>query len=917
MENKKYIIALILFIFAGLFAGAQNKFQITNLKIEHSVKEDGNIDARITFTYKQTEGYIDKVTPRLAVDGNAIISSYQGGFNGGALRLESNGVLNLRTGMEEMPKDLSTNTLISKLSDGQHTLSVKFEGYTSTSSNKFIAIDSNVATVSFVVGNSKQTETPPPVSNTTNQTFVNVETNNTTGVPYTGVTADGTSSIRINLSGISGDRVKFEIPYGMGFLKYKGGLQAINEPKIDQYISLSGGSATVFFHPPKYLAPDLLTSQTGIKERQVWCINAPIHFTYKDASGNIQNQIIKINVLRPVVFLVHGFTGDASTWASLSKHLTDQKFDCKAENYYALNDDWGLLKRQNVFAQSRKLSETIDLAKGEYAASGVKMLKVDVVSHSMGGLIARYYAHGYNDYRNDVRKLFMVGTPNHGIGDKKQLLGAIGAVTSWSHFGMLADVHEESAFMMNLNKDERTGGHLNPHVEYYNIFGTFDDGVTNASSAYMPGVLFTQIRKCCHSPSPGFLSALGAPLTVHPEVFTRVTEYLQKEIMRIQLKNVKAEIVQQRGEVLVDEGAGNRRMVLVTPSEVRPYDKIYTRENSSTTISFTMDGQEWGRLITGQNTSLQLKNYSPQMFTVRVVKGKARFRSNGTAKDGSHFQVEIVPDNYSKLEWYTFSPKVDINSIGTTFEVIYENGIAKINLIEGQLRLDDNEANEYNNISTPQTIAVSENGQMHTQPLQVDNELNQLDTGGPVKGGAEIKPGNPLFAHVTIGGTLANLRNKQQQSSAGGGSLNSCLGQLKVQFVQKTGAVNDPQARMIMMKIDDENKRELFWFNQAAENYKKGVFPREMSGTYRKQQSPGVANRSYFSETITLFEPMKITSPTGNSHGFMLMKDSREYKQFNTNQEAEGVVLPCGSYKVYPADDLPFATTKFQLVKTQ
>ena len=51
---------------------------------------------------------------------------------------------------------------------------------------------------------------------------------------------------------------------------------------------------------------------------------------------------------------------------------------------------------------------------------------------------------------------------------------------------------------------------------------------------------------------------------------------------------------------------------------------------------------------------------------------------------------------------------------------------------------------------------------------------------------------------------------------------------------------------------------------------------------------------------------------SGNSRGFMLMKDSREYKRFNNNEEAEGVVLPCGSDKVYPADDLPFAATKFR-----
>ena len=727
------------------------------------------------------------------------------------------------------------------------------------------------------------------------KTSIEIEGNKTTGIPYVGVTADGVSSIRISLSGVSGDRVKFEIPYEMGALKYKGGLQAVNEPKIDQYISLANGSATVFFHPPKYIAAHLLTNTTTINGRQISCVNVPIKFTFKDAQGHIQTQTQSIKILRPMVFLVHGFTGDASTWNGLAARLKSKKFDCNAENYYALNDDWGILKRQDVFAQSRKLSETIDLAKSEYAASGVKMLKVDVVSHSMGGLIARYYVHGYNNYRNDVRKLFMVGTPNHGVGYTKQLLGSAGAMSSMGHFGMLADVHERSAFMKGLNKNEAQGGHLNPHVEYYNLYGTVDDGVTSESSAYMPGVLYKRIKKCCHSPSPSFLSTLGTPLTVHPEVYAEVAEYLQKEIIRLPLKNVKAEIVSQKGEVYVENYAG-RKMVLVTPSEISTFTKVDSRENSATTISFTINGTEWGRLITGQNTSLELKNYSPQTFTVRVIKGKARFRSGIASQDGSHFQVEILPDHYNPQEWYTFNPKIDINSIGTTFDVIYENGIARINLIEGKLRLDDNEANKFTGISTPQTIVVSENGQMNTQSLQPDNELTQLDTGGPVKGGAETKPGNPLFAHVTTGGTLVNPRQK----AATPGHSGSCLGQLKVQFIVPVGAPSSPQQQAQMKMLDDHNKWELRWFQQAEAAFKNGASPKPLSGTFRPDHTGNPGSGKYYSETVTLFKPMQVATVEGNARGFRLARgESQSDQHFTPIAMAKGKILPCGSYKIY------------------
>ena len=915
---KATIFLLILLCGCSITTFSQNRTQISNITIDEARwGQQGAVGVYFSYTLTNPALYNNSYKRYIEIVGEKRTEDY---YQPASIEYSSD---NLYKTWMSIPKNLiSLNSTIQiKMRFFNLEYQMKGENYDKIPGNwnnpllpKFIEgivsfelINNN----GFVEVKGVKNINPHPVSNENAQqlsgeTGIEIEKNNATGVAYTGVAADGTSSIRINLSGISGDKVKFEIPYGMGALKYKGGIQAYNEPKIDQYISLSNGAATVFFHPPKYLDPDLITSRTEINGRQVWCINAPIRFTYKDAAGNIQSQTIKISILRPMVFLVHGFTGDASTWSGLANNLATQKFDSRAENYYEQNDGF-LIKSQDVFAQSRKLSENIDDAKSEYSKSNIKMLKVDIVAHSMGGLIARYYTNGYSSYRNDVRKLFMVGTPNHGIGNGKQILGAFGAAGTWSHFGMLADVHEESDFMVNLNRNESTGGHLNKDIEYFNIYGTFDDGVTHESSAYMPGVMSYKIKKCCHSPSPDILLALGTPLTIHPEVYSQVSKYLQNEITRVPLKNVKAEIISTKGEVWVDRGTENLQVPRI-PYKVSPYYKIRTLEKSAVVISFTMDGKEWGRLVTGQNTSLHLKYFSPQTFTVRVVKGKARFST-----DGSHFNVEIMPDNYNKLEWYTFSPKVDINGLGTTYEVIYENGIAQINLIEGEIRLDDNVTNTFKNISTPQTMVVNQSGQINSQALQIDNELKQLDAEAPPK----MQP-NPLFANVTIGGTSwVGGSGNDPRNPPSANKTQSCIDQLQVQFIQKTGAVNDPQARMMAMKLDDENKREMFWFNQAAENYRRNVLPREMSGTYRKQQSPSVFNRSYYSETITLFEPMKITNTTGNSHGFSLMKDSREYKRFNTNQEAEGVVLPCGSYKVYPSDDLPFATTKFQLIKNQ
>lgn len=621
MENKKYIIALTLFIIAGLLAGAQNKFQISNLKIEHSVNKDGNIDARITFTYKQTEGYVDKVTPRLAVDGNVIRSSYQGGFNGGALRLESNGVLNLRTGMEEMPKDLSTNTLISKLNDGKHTLSVKLEGYTSNYGNKFIAIESNVATVDFLIGE-KGSSTP--------------QNNN-----------------HIDNSSNGGS----------------------TEDEIVVLTDEIGSDIIQFFWDP---------AQTVNKFGEVWIDT-----------------------------------------------ITSNNGTAKTKEY--------------IFQQ-----------------------------------IASY------------------------------------EIPDWE-------------------KDK------------------------------------------------------------HPNVKQYGDRYITSSIY-----NMRYKFVVMRGSVYFDRSNGR---VATAPNTVAYIDEFQKGEGAE-------GDSHWRTLVLQAN-----KYYRGNELHILVI---------------DYFSEPLIfPKAGVKASFEVKTPTATASVRGTEYEVIVlPNGQSEFYLYEGALEVKNSSGSVL--LKPGEMISVrSKNDPLKVIPFNSTQRLNsdwskllgQIPSGNNFTGKSSVvKRGtNPLFANVTIGGTswVGNNGNNTVPPPPSSGKPQSCIDQMQVQFIQKTGAVNDPQGRMIMMKIDDENKRELFWFNQAADNYKRGVFPHEMSGTYRRQQNPSPLSREYYCETITLFEPMKITNPTGNSHGLKIMRGMVEFQKFNSNQEAEGVVLPCGSYKVYPSDDMPFSAARFQLVRIQ
>ncbi len=89
-------------------------------------------------------------------------------------------------------------------------------------------------------------------------------------------------------------------------------------------------------------------------------------------------------------------------------------------NYYVFTYDW----RQDNVLSARKLSRLIDQIRADY---GQPDLMVDIIAHSMGGLITRYYLrYGEKDVLDDnafsvnrhgagrVRRVVMLGTPNLG-----------------------------------------------------------------------------------------------------------------------------------------------------------------------------------------------------------------------------------------------------------------------------------------------------------------------------------------------------------------------------------------------------------------------------------------------------------------------------------------------------------------------
>ncbi len=77
-------------------------------------------------------------------------------------------------------------------------------------------------------------------------------------------------------------------------------------------------------------------------------------------------------------------------------------------NLFPAPYDW---RQPNSVSATQFLMNQIDRAK---FLSG--KTKVDVIAHSMGGLVVRSYIQSPN-YRDDIDKFIMIGTPNHGLAD--------------------------------------------------------------------------------------------------------------------------------------------------------------------------------------------------------------------------------------------------------------------------------------------------------------------------------------------------------------------------------------------------------------------------------------------------------------------------------------------------------------------
>jgi pimeloyl-ACP methyl ester carboxylesterase len=238
------------------------------------------------------------------------------------------------------------------------------------------------------------------------------------GVVYTGVAADGVSELRFsacfprvtvsrsvtcrNLN--TGDSV--ECQAGLTCVSEATG-QRVPCGALDDAV----GSWTVTFRPPEVF-DEPYTLEIVAKASSPVASAHPVSAPPQQA----QQASVQRQVHRTPVVLIHGIWGSQESVRPVLLYLygTGQFVELKTAWYKPTNDDM----RGYVGVLSKLVGDILSLVQ----ARNIKAQRVDIVAHSMGGLISRLYIAGYTDvwgqqvpgHAAKVRKLITLATPHKG-----------------------------------------------------------------------------------------------------------------------------------------------------------------------------------------------------------------------------------------------------------------------------------------------------------------------------------------------------------------------------------------------------------------------------------------------------------------------------------------------------------------------
>ena len=174
-----------------------------------------------------------------------------------------------------------------------------------------------------------------------------------------------------------------------------------------------------------------------------------------------------------LIVFVHGWNSSGSTWNTMASRFA-------ANGYTAAQlDKWSYTTSQSNATTAAQLRDEVNRVR---AATGAA--KVDIVSHSMGGLSSRYYLKNLGG-QSYVDEWVSIAGPNHGTN-----LASLCWQTSCQ------EMRAGSTFLANLNAGDETPGTT---VRYGTWWSPCDEVINPDTSTILSGATNTQTGCLSHS----------------------------------------------------------------------------------------------------------------------------------------------------------------------------------------------------------------------------------------------------------------------------------------------------------------------------------------------------------------------------------------------------------------------------------
>ena len=230
------------------------------------------------------------------------------------------------------------------------------------------------------------------------------------GREVNGVAADGSATIFINLAGA--------IPYTYEDYQYdnQGDEEALalgrnmkfctNIPNWSIEEKIGELNNTETWWNVSYTAPEDFPGEINENVDSVHVL-----LKYKNLEGDRVTYRIPIAITRAPLVLLHGLTANEDTWADFKKEVTKSGM---YSDYQVLNKAYVKTNTAAFKDNENTAGERIQDVINQYLHEGIVAKKVDLVGHSMGGILSRLHVQ-YNEGGNeDVHKLITVNTPHSG-----------------------------------------------------------------------------------------------------------------------------------------------------------------------------------------------------------------------------------------------------------------------------------------------------------------------------------------------------------------------------------------------------------------------------------------------------------------------------------------------------------------------